>query len=80
MTEVTRIENIKTRNNSKTGLLNISETIRQARLRWLGHIERRTDENVVMRSWKMELTVIKKGRNWGEDYVVKKTRKRHECR
>ncbi len=34
------------------GVANISERIRQARLRWLGHVERKTEEDVVMRTWK----------------------------
>ena len=34
---------------------NISEKIREARLRWLGHVERKTEEDVVMRTWKMEV-------------------------
>ena len=36
-------------------MANISETIREARLRWLGHMERKTEEDVVMRTWKMEV-------------------------
>ena len=32
-------------------MANISEKITEARLRWLGHIERKT-EDVVMRIWK----------------------------
>ena len=31
---------------------NISEVIREARLRWLGHVERSRDANVIMRTWK----------------------------
>ena len=31
----------------------ISENIREARLRWLGQVERKTEEDVVMRTWKM---------------------------
>ena len=34
------------------GVANISETIREVRLRWLGHVERQTEEDVVMRTWK----------------------------
>ena len=29
--------------------------IRKARLIWLGHVERKTEEDVVMRTWKMEV-------------------------
>ena len=35
-------------------MANISEKIREARLGWLGHAERKTEEDVVMRTWKME--------------------------
>ena len=35
-------------------MANISEKIREARLRWLGHVERKTGD-VVMRTWKMEV-------------------------
>ena len=38
---------------SKTGVANIGEKIREARLRWLGHVERKTEEDVVMRRWKI---------------------------
>ena len=31
----------------------ISEKIREARLRWLGHVKRKTEEDVVMRTCKM---------------------------
>ena len=31
---------------------NISEKISQTRLRWLGRVERKTYEDVVMRTWK----------------------------
>ena len=48
-----RIE--KTRNEeigARAGLENISEKIREARLRLLGLVERKTGEDVVMRTWK----------------------------
>ena len=32
-------------------MANISETIREARLRWLGHVEGQTEDDVVMRTW-----------------------------
>ena len=37
-------------------MANISGTIREARLRWLGHMERKTEEDVIMRMWKMEVS------------------------
>ena len=33
-------------------MANISEKIREARLKWPGHVERDTEEAVVMRTWK----------------------------
>ena len=38
---------------ARAGVANISEKIREAR--WLGHVERKTKEDVVMRKWKMEV-------------------------
>ena len=35
-------------------LENISEKVREARLRWLGHVERKTEEDVVIKTWNME--------------------------
>ena len=45
-TEKIRNEEIITR----AGVENISETIREERLRWLGHVERKSEEDVVMRT------------------------------
>ena len=36
-------------------MANISYRIREARLRWLGHVERKTEEEVVTRTWNMEV-------------------------
>ena len=33
---------------------NVSEKTREARLRWLGHVDGKTGEDVVMRTWKMD--------------------------
>ena len=49
-------------------MANISEKIREASWRWLGHVERKTEEDVVMRTWKMEVGGHRKiGRlkDWG---------------
>ena len=37
---------------ARASVANISENIREARLRLLGHEERKTEEDVVMRTWK----------------------------
>ena len=33
--------------------INISEQIREGRLRWSGHVDRKTEEDVMIRTWKM---------------------------
>ena len=40
---------------ARAGVANIREKRREARLRWVGHLERNTQENVLMRTWKMEV-------------------------
>ena len=53
---IRRIEKIGNEEiRTRTGVVNISEKIREARLRWLGHVERQTEEDVVMRTWKMDV-------------------------
>ena len=50
---IKRIEKIRNEEiRARAGVANISEKIREARLRWLGHVERKTEEDVVMRTWK----------------------------
>ena len=50
---IKRIEEIANEEiRTRTGVTNISEKIR---LIWLGHVERKTEEYVVMRTWKMEV-------------------------
>ena len=47
-----RIEMIGTGEiRARAGVANIIENIREVRLRWLGHVERKTQE--VMRTWKL---------------------------
>ena len=42
---------------ARAGVGNITETIREVRLRWLGHVERKTDDDVVIiRTCKMEVS------------------------
>ena len=58
MIGITRIEKINNEDiRPRAGVVKISEKIitLEARLRWLGHVERMIDENVVMRTWKMEV-------------------------
>ena len=43
---------------ARAGGANTSEKIRLARLMWLGHVERNTDEDLVMRTWKMEVGAL----------------------
>ena len=56
MMGIKRIEKIRNEEiGAGAGVANISETIREARRRWLGLVERKTEEDVVMRTWKMEV-------------------------
>ena len=48
-------------------MANTSEKIREARLKWLGHVERRTEEDVVMRTWKWVDTECYNKRHEGEN-------------
>ena len=53
MTGIKRIEKIRNEEiRARAGEANISEKIREARLRWLGHVERKIKEDAVMRRWK----------------------------
>ena len=70
---IKRIGKIRTEEiRARAGVANISEKIREVRLRWLGHVERKTEEDVVMRTWKMEVSGHRKiGRpklRWGMLY------------
>ena len=47
MKTIEKIRNEETR--SRSGVANISEKIWGARLRWLGHVERKTEEDVVLK-------------------------------
>ena len=52
---IKRIERIiKEEIRARAGVTNISDNIREARLRWLGNVERKREEVVVMRNWKMD--------------------------
>ena len=49
MMGIKRIEKVRTEEiRARAGLANISEKIREARLRWLWHVDRKTEEDVVM--------------------------------
>ena len=59
MMGVKKIETIRSEEiRARVGMANISEEIREARLRSLGHVERETEEDVVMRTWKWVDTEI----------------------
>ena len=50
------IEKIRTEEiRARVDVANTSEKMIEVRLRWLGHVERKTEEDVVMRTWKMEV-------------------------
>ena len=53
---IKRIERIRNEEiRARSGVANISGKIREATVRWLGHVERKTEEDVVMRTCKMEV-------------------------
>ena len=53
MTGIKRIDKIRNEEiRARACVANISEKIREARLRWLGHAERMMEEDVVMTTWK----------------------------
>ena len=45
MMGIKRIEKIRNEEEGQLPVANISENIREARLRWLGHVERNTEED-----------------------------------
>ena len=52
---IKRIEKITNEEiRARAGVANIGDTIREARLRWLGHVDRMTEEDVVTKQgrWK----------------------------
>ena len=56
MMGIKRIEKIRTEEiRARAGVTNICKKIREARRRWLGCVERKTEKDVVMRTWKMEV-------------------------
>ena len=56
MMGVDMIEKIKNEGiRARTAIANISHNIREARLIWLGHVERKTEDNVVVRTWKIKV-------------------------
>ena len=53
---IKRIEKIRNEEiRARSGVANISGKIREARLRWLDHVERKTEEDVVMITCTMEV-------------------------
>ena len=49
---IKRIERIRNEEiRARAGEANISEKLRETKLRWLGHVERKAEEDVVMRTW-----------------------------
>ena len=53
---IKRIENIRNGEiRATTCVANVSEQVREAKLRRLCHVERKNEEYVEMRTWKMEV-------------------------
>ena len=56
MLAIKRIEKIRNEETrARAGVVKISQKIKEARLRWLDHVTRKTEEDVVKRTWKMEV-------------------------
>ena len=56
MLGIRRIEKIRNKNiRVRARVINVKEKIRETRLRWLGHIERKEKEAVVRRAWILEV-------------------------
>ena len=52
MMGIKRIEKIRNEEiTARSDVANISEKMREARLRWLGYVERKTEEDVVVRDY-----------------------------
>ena len=52
---IKKIENIRIE-EIRAGAANVSKTIREVRLRLLEHVERKTEEDVLIITWKIELS------------------------
>ena len=59
-----RIKKIRTEHvRARAGVAVVNEKIKEVRLRWLGYVERKAVEDVVTRTWKMEVNAqCKRGR------------------
>ena len=56
MMGIQRIEKIRNEEiRARAGVANISENTRESKPRWLGHVERKTEGDVVMSTWNMEV-------------------------
>ena len=58
MMGIKRIENIRTEEiRARPGVANIIQKIRETSLlRWLGNVERKMEEDVAMRTWKIQVS------------------------
>ena len=74
MMGIKRIEKIRNEEiRARAGVANMGETIREVRLRWLGHVERKTEEDIVMRTRKMEVEIGGPKLRWSD--VIRKDMK-----
>ena len=54
MTGIKRIEKIRTEEvRARAGVADTMENFREATVRWLEHVERTTEGNTAMRTWKL---------------------------
>ena len=55
MMGITRNEKIRNEEiRARAGMANISEKITDASLGWLGHVKRKTEEDVALRTWNID--------------------------
>ena len=80
MMGIERIEKIRNEEiRARAGVANISEKIREARLRWLGHVERKTEEDENMEDGSVHRKIGRPKLRW-TDAVRKIKRERSKYR
>ena len=60
---------------ARAGVANISENIREMRIRWLGYVERIKQEHVVMETWEKKISfhLNMSDENWGREMLYRNT-------
>ncbi|XP_075101690.1 uncharacterized protein LOC142177124 [Nicotiana tabacum] len=72
----TRLDKIRNENiRARVGMAPMEENMREVRLRWFGHVQRRSLDALVRRSERLALTSMRRGRGWPKKYWGKVIRK-----